>query len=306
MTQNPQDNPETSSQRQGFERYPGWKQMRKKRNAQLDEAYLLNKDKFEQAFQEIDRFCLFIGYPRSGHTIVGSLLDAHPNIIIAHEQDVLEYIRRGVQKKELYHFLLNNSQRHGQNREDLANTGKEKEYSYNVPNQWQGRFQKLKVIGDNKGGSTSRQLGEDISLLETTSNIVNKPIDFIHVIRNPYDNIASILVRGQGDWSSPEFCIKKYFSLCEIVERVQKKVAVEQFHQLRHEDFIVNPQETLTKLCEFLGQSAPEDYLCDCASIVFASPNKTRTKIQWKPEEIERIQAEMEKFDFLKGYSFTD
>ncbi len=26
---------------------------------------------------------MFIGYPRSGHSLVGSLLDAHPNIIVA-------------------------------------------------------------------------------------------------------------------------------------------------------------------------------------------------------------------------------
>ncbi len=306
MTQNSQNNQEPSSAKHGFEKYPGWKAMRKKKMACLTEEYLLNKPQYERAFQDLDKFCMFIGHPRSGHTIVGSLLDAHPNIIIAHEQDILEYIERGIREKELYHFLLNNSQQHGKNREDLANTGKEKDYSYNVPNQWQGRFQKLKVIGDNKGGATSRRLRQDMSLLETAFNAVNKPIHFIHVIRNPYDNIASILVKGKGNWAIPEFCIKHYFSLCETVEQVQKKLAVEQFHQLRHEDFVSSPKTTLSKLCEFLGQPASEDYLHDCASIVFESPNKTRTKIQWKTEHIEQIKTEMEKFDFLGRYSFTD
>lgn len=306
MTQNSQKNQELSETTHGFEKYPGWKAIRKEKNARLAEEYLINKLQYEEAFQDIDKFCLFIGHPRSGHTIIGSLLDAHPNIIIAHEQDILEYIQRGVGEKELYHFLLNNSQQHIHNRQDLANTGKEKDYSYNVPNQWQGRFQKLKVIGDNKGGATSRRLREDLSLLETTSNTVNKPIHFLHVIRNPYDNIASILVRGKGNWSIPEFCIEQYFSFCEVVERVQKTVEIEQFHQLRHEDFVSSPKATLSKLCQFLEQPASEDYLHECASIVFESPNKTRTKIQWKTEHIEQIKTEMEKFDFLKGYSFTD
>ena len=33
----------------------------------------------------IKKFILFIGYPRSGHSIVGSLMDAHPHMVIANE-----------------------------------------------------------------------------------------------------------------------------------------------------------------------------------------------------------------------------
>ena len=36
-------------------------------------------------------FVLFVGYPRSGHSIVASLLDAHPNVVIA--QEVFKWIR---------------------------------------------------------------------------------------------------------------------------------------------------------------------------------------------------------------------
>ena len=33
----------------------------------------------------IKMFVMFIGYPRSGHSIVGSLMDAHPHMVIANE-----------------------------------------------------------------------------------------------------------------------------------------------------------------------------------------------------------------------------
>ena len=33
----------------------------------------------------IKTFVMFIGYPRSGHSIVGSLMDAHPHMVIANE-----------------------------------------------------------------------------------------------------------------------------------------------------------------------------------------------------------------------------
>jgi phage terminase large subunit-like protein len=40
-------------------------------------------------FHDVGVFCIFIGYPRSGHSLVGSLLNAHPEVIISHELDVL-------------------------------------------------------------------------------------------------------------------------------------------------------------------------------------------------------------------------
>ena len=33
----------------------------------------------------VKKFVFFVGHPRSGHSIVGSFMDAHPNMVIAHE-----------------------------------------------------------------------------------------------------------------------------------------------------------------------------------------------------------------------------
>ena len=46
-------------------------------------------------FEKLQAYCMFIGYPRSGHSLVGSLLDAHPNIIIAHELNALQFVVAG-------------------------------------------------------------------------------------------------------------------------------------------------------------------------------------------------------------------
>jgi hypothetical protein len=37
-------------------------------------------------FADVHAFCLFVGYSRSGHSLVGALLDAHPGITIAESQ----------------------------------------------------------------------------------------------------------------------------------------------------------------------------------------------------------------------------
>ena len=58
-------------------------------------------------------------------------------------------------------------------------------------------------------------------------------------------------------------------------------------------------------MCNFLGiNNICEDYLNDCASIVFASPKKTRNQINWKPKFIKMVHNQIDKYDFLRGYSF--
>ena len=39
----------------------------------------------EEDIAGIEKYVIFVGYARSGTSIIGSLLDAHPNMIIAHE-----------------------------------------------------------------------------------------------------------------------------------------------------------------------------------------------------------------------------
>jgi hypothetical protein len=44
-------------------------------------------------FDQVQSYCMFVGHPRSGHTLIGALLDAHPHIVIAHELNALRYVR---------------------------------------------------------------------------------------------------------------------------------------------------------------------------------------------------------------------
>ena len=38
----------------------------------------------------VETFVSFIGFGRSGHSFIGAVLDAHPNIVIGHEFHVLQ------------------------------------------------------------------------------------------------------------------------------------------------------------------------------------------------------------------------
>ncbi|MDP9138749.1 MAG: hypothetical protein M3N38_11330, partial [Pseudomonadota bacterium] len=62
----------------------------------------IQAEKAGSVFDDLEVYCTFIGYPRSGHSIMGSLLDAHPNIIIAHELDALRFLKAGFSERQLY------------------------------------------------------------------------------------------------------------------------------------------------------------------------------------------------------------
>lgn len=53
-----------------------------------------------------------------------------------------------------------------------------------------------------------------------------------------------------------------------------------------------------------LGVEAPEEYVEDCASIVFPSPRASRLAVAWSPESIALVEWKMRDFDFLAGYTY--
>lgn len=74
--------------------------------------------------------------------------------------------------------------------------------------------------------------------------------------------------------------------------------------ELRYESFLVNPQDYLKRLCQFLGVKPFVEYLNDCANIVFKTPHKSRYDIQWDNELINMVKNKIKEFPFLNGYSY--
>jgi hypothetical protein len=100
---------------------------------------------------DVETMLIFIGYPRSGHSLIGSLLDAHPNVVIANEYDILSswenYTTKHRNKQYLFEQLYTNSyvEAHEGDRSSKDCVPKTK-YKYLIPNQWQGKFDgKIKV-----------------------------------------------------------------------------------------------------------------------------------------------------------------
>ena len=109
-------------------------------------------------YDGVETFVMFIGYPRSRHSLVAALLDAHPEIIIPHEYNVLKnwrrkfqssiLIQKNLQKYILFYELhqLSTKQALFHFRAKSSFQTENVSYNYYVPGLWQGGYQnRIKV-----------------------------------------------------------------------------------------------------------------------------------------------------------------
>lgn len=176
-------------------------------------------------------------------------------------------------------------------------------------------------MGDKKGGRTSELLSQDPSRIKDIEEIiktVGAPVKFIHIVRNPFDNIATMLLRTTGGRDSVrkegvkvnksqilENCIKKYFNLTEANQRVRERFG-DAVVDIPGRETVLRPKETLQKLCDHLGVTCSEDYKEKCSRILYGTPSVTRDKIVWTKEQKQRVTELMKKYPFLKDFSFDD
>jgi hypothetical protein len=128
-------------------------------------------------------------------------------------------------------------------------------------------------------------------------------VKFIQVIRNPYDPISVMMVRGKRTF---ENAIEHYFSNCETLVELRKSLSSSDLCAVKYEDFIRYPEISLGEICGFLGLEAGDDYLKACTGILYKTPDKSRHMVEWDARWIEAVKARIEKYDFLYGYSYEN
>jgi hypothetical protein len=249
------------------------------------------------SWQHVERYCVFVGYPSSGHSLFGALLDSHRHVMLSHELDALKYVRAHFSRTELYALIMERS------KVFIASGGIWNNYDYLVPGQWQGRFEKLRVIGDKKGGLTALQVREDPGLLNRLQSLVKVPLAFIHMTRNPYDVIATRLKRRREGMDLAWYA-DRFFEHADGVKIAREFAGPERCFDVRHEDVVADTRAKVAEACAFLGVDAPADYLDACAAKVFESPKRTRATAPWTDELLAHVQHRIAEYPFLQGYTY--
>jgi hypothetical protein len=242
-------------------------------------------------------YCMFIGYPRSGHSLIGSIVGAHPNAVVAHELDALRYVQSRFARRDLlYSMILRRDREFGESGRTW--TG----YDYSVPDQAQGRFEELLVIGDKRGAGSTKRLRAHPELLDRLRRLVEVDVRMVHVIRDPFDTIASMHRRGNRPLATS---VDRFFDLCDTNAAIRHRDPGAVI-DVRLEELVAGPVDVVRGLVGFLGLEAPQDYLESCAGIVFDTPKRSRSTAAWPPSLVGEVEHRMRAYPFLQGYAFDD
>lgn len=144
---------------------------------------------------QVKYFVLFVGHSRSGSTITGALLDAHPNAVIGHEfhvfKNMLVYPDVYNSRDTIYTALALSSQLSAKH---WRNTPSQRRHDMYIKDLWMGRFEdSLSVIGDKGAMSMSRLYLANktlfLSLLHRLKAVTGVPIKFVQVSRDEFSGI---------------------------------------------------------------------------------------------------------------------
>jgi len=251
-------------------------------------------------FDDVRTFGFFVGHNKSGTSMVGGLLDAHPNVIMADEIDALKYVEAGLSRDQLFYLLLKGSR--SEARKGRVTARRLTPYSYAVAGQWQGKVTTPIVVGDGKSGTSTRRLGADLSLLDRLPDeMPGVAVRLIQVIRNPFDPISVMMVRGGRSFRN---AVDHYFTACEVLLEIRRRVDPGALLAVRYETFVAYPQGELTTACRFLGVEPDAGYLEASARVIRREPDRSREMVVWPRRWINEVHQRIFDFDFLEGYRY--
>jgi hypothetical protein len=262
---------------------------------------------------KIKYYIAFIGWGRSGNSLIAALLDFHPNIYIKNEFQTLQ--ERFKTQEEIFEYIL-------KKREYKLAKGKSQAWGgFHHP-----RFKDMEkgvplIIGGKKAGGTSNTLLKNKigspSILKQNpvlfkkfyDDIIKVPVKWIHVQRNPYDNITTIFTHKKKKWKvEPHvgrirlWCIDEYFQQAEAVKKVLKE---RDYITVRLEEVIKNPKKEVIRICDHLEVDVYKEYLNHCENTVWDKPRQTRFNVDfWTEEMINLVREKMEEFNFMDGYIY--
>ena len=173
------------------------------------------------------------------------------------------------------------------------------------------------------GGLVSLYKGtkEDFEELELFQEFVGYPLRIIHIVRNPYDNIATKFLYGisgetrkdairediqiVSEDTSIDTYVRRHINAIQKIQRFIDYFG-DRMLTLHHEDLIEDPIQFLTKLCNYLVIACSDYYLEKASEVVFSNPTKSRHSVEWSNETRDSIELAIQKYEFLRRYSYED
>ena len=246
----------------------------------------------DSEFAQLDSFVLVGGNARSGSSLIGFILNAHPNVVLANESRASGSFWKRLDRNQILRSVQYNSTIKHQNGSPSGG------YYYAIDQPLTEKSD-MRVMGDKIWNPATLLLHGNYTLITDLEGKLDTRIRFVHAVRNPFDVIATMHKRSGAPVKDRT---RWYFMHAEAICSIQERMEDEYFIHVHHEDLIHSPDEVISGLITFLQLQTNPDYLYSCRTLVFDKPKSTRELISWKREEIEEIADRAAKYSFLQRY----
>ncbi|MEO0965080.1 MAG: hypothetical protein AAFY08_08160 [Planctomycetota bacterium] len=248
-------------------------------------------------FDRVNTFCFFVSPARSGHSIIGQLLCAHPDVVLSDELGAVTMIDEGMSADQVYALIRTqdlNLQARGR-----AKSG----YDYRVGAAQNRTDKQPLVMGDAKGARATSLLACDETFLPRLREAVGVPIRAIVHLRNPFDIVGS-RVKRRG--RKLDEAIKRVELLhAELLKAVERLGEDERLIQ-HHEDVIADPAGAFRRMFAFLGVKPDERAVKACAGKLWQRPRTARKQADWSADAIDRMRRLIDGNPLLAPYREPD
>lgn len=202
-----------------------------------------------------------VGCPRSGTTLLQTILDSHPDVAVPPESHFFRHYRGAVEAEtpeispwedpHLIDDLLENfrikSWNIELNRRDLLTNNKNTASVFeNIFCQY-ARSHKKSVWGDK-----TPQHAFDLDIILS----VFPKARIIYMVRDGRD-VAESYLRAFIGPAHIATCAERWKAYVDTVQKIRTRIGSEQFLRIRYEDLVLEPEATQRKLWHFLGLSDP-------------------------------------------------
>lgn len=244
------------------------------------------------AFDQLKSFLLIVGNARSGSTLLGAAIDAHPCAMISNEAEGSWGLWRGMAREKILTNILQRATR-------MAVTNRPSEgYHYQIGPSPDAK-QHLLVAGDKTWNPSVLLMHGNGDLLSDFEQRLGLPVKILQSVRNPFDVIATmhrrsgLPVRDRIRW---------FFLHCEATAALSERLPAEKFTVCHHADLLASPEAELKRLCRFLDLASCDAHIAAVKKALLPNPRKTSADIDWDPADVAEIKRRMTGFDTLARY----
>ena len=246
----------------------------------------------QQSFCDFKSFCLIIGNSRSGSTILGSIVDAHPNAIVANETMASQVFWRGLSRSDILGEIIDNSSA------NYRSGRQSEEYQYQIGAAPDSKST-VRVYGDKIWNPATLLLHGDYNLISSLENKLEANVILIASIRNPFDTIATMHKRSKAPI---EDRIRWYFMHCDALAAIEAKMTKSDFLISYHEQLIDSPYEEISRISRALRLPVDPLHFKNVDRFLYKRPSNSRVSIEWTIAEVDEILQRMQGFPFLSIY----